>query len=397
MKEAGEMLKKAREAKNLSLHEIGLSLKINPKTLQAIEEGDMAKLPQKIFLRGFIKSYAQFLKLDVAEVLRASQELTVVNTIATPTMPGATTHAGPETPVTTTPNVNVTPATPKIFAGMDRTARLDNLKTTGPTPRKGLYVIMVVVLLLAVGFVARLVNRYQRERPVQKPVEEIAKDVAVPVPAESNELAKIAEASSSSDAAAKTTSSATVTATANSVSSAASSSSSVPVAKAKEETKSTAPIMDNKSLSILSPVLPTAPIVTSKPAVAAAPSAATKSTSSAPSTVATTSSAASAATSSAVSSAKKEKPKKVMTPEELANAKPQEVIIEALNKVQIQYTLEDNSVATIQLNPEEIHTFKGKFINLEISDGGSVSVITNGRERGIPGKIGKPVTLHYPK
>jgi transcriptional regulator with XRE-family HTH domain len=70
MKKTGEFLKKAREDKGLSIHEIGLSLKINPKILKQIEEGDKDNLPAKTFLRGFVQSYALFLKVDPIEVLR---------------------------------------------------------------------------------------------------------------------------------------------------------------------------------------------------------------------------------------------------------------------------------------------------------------------------------------
>src|SRR6185312_15354404 len=55
MRKIGEILKSEREKKDLSLHEIGMSLKINPKILKAIEESDEKNLPAKTFLRGFIR------------------------------------------------------------------------------------------------------------------------------------------------------------------------------------------------------------------------------------------------------------------------------------------------------------------------------------------------------
>ena len=64
MKKTGELLKKVREDKGLSLHEIGLSLKINAKILKQIEDGEKDNLPAKTFLRGFVQSYANYLKLD---------------------------------------------------------------------------------------------------------------------------------------------------------------------------------------------------------------------------------------------------------------------------------------------------------------------------------------------
>ena len=70
MKRTGEILKKERESQGLSLHEIGLSLKINSKILKAIEEGNSTQLPAKTFLRGFVQSYASYLKLNVEDVLK---------------------------------------------------------------------------------------------------------------------------------------------------------------------------------------------------------------------------------------------------------------------------------------------------------------------------------------
>ncbi|MCK6598981.1 MAG: helix-turn-helix domain-containing protein, partial [Bdellovibrionaceae bacterium] len=74
MKRTGELLKKVREEKGFSLHEIGLSLKINPKILRQIEDGEQNNLPAKTFLRGFVQSYANYLKLDSDEVLKIFSE-----------------------------------------------------------------------------------------------------------------------------------------------------------------------------------------------------------------------------------------------------------------------------------------------------------------------------------
>ncbi len=74
MKKTGALLRKVREEKGLSLHEIGLSLKINPKILKQIEDGEQNNLPAKTFLRGFVQSYSIFLKLDSDEVLRIFSE-----------------------------------------------------------------------------------------------------------------------------------------------------------------------------------------------------------------------------------------------------------------------------------------------------------------------------------
>ena len=79
--------------------------------------------------------------------------------------------------------------------------------------------------------------------------------------------------------------------------------------------------------------------------------------------------------------------------------KPVEVIVEALNKVEIKYSFgSDSKVSTLTLNADEIHTFKSKAkLQLEFSDGGAVSLIINGRDRGVPGKMGQSLKLNFPK
>lgn len=74
MKITGEMLKNERINKNLSLQDVATSLKLNSKMVASIEAGDMDALPAKTFVRGFVKSYAQLLKLDPDVVLRQFQE-----------------------------------------------------------------------------------------------------------------------------------------------------------------------------------------------------------------------------------------------------------------------------------------------------------------------------------
>lgn len=73
MVNVGKILKDEREAKGISIYEVSMSLKINAKVLTLIEAGEFTSpaLPSKIFIRGFIKSYSQHLKLNVDEMLKA--------------------------------------------------------------------------------------------------------------------------------------------------------------------------------------------------------------------------------------------------------------------------------------------------------------------------------------
>jgi cytoskeleton protein RodZ len=74
MKITGELLKSERINKNLSVQDVALSLKLSSKIVNAIEAGNLDNLPTKTFVRGFVKSYAQLLKLDADVVLRQFQE-----------------------------------------------------------------------------------------------------------------------------------------------------------------------------------------------------------------------------------------------------------------------------------------------------------------------------------
>jgi len=80
-----------------------------------------------------------------------------------------------------------------------------------------------------------------------------------------------------------------------------------------------------------------------------------------------------------------------------AAQRPAEVIVEALNKVSIKYSLSEGKWETLELQADQVHTFKSRTgVKLEVSDGGSISVIVNGRDRGVPGKIGQSINLSYP-
>lgn len=74
MKITGELLKAERIKKNLTIAEVATTLKLSSKIITALEAGDIDELPAKTFIRGFVKSYASLLKLDVDLILRQFQE-----------------------------------------------------------------------------------------------------------------------------------------------------------------------------------------------------------------------------------------------------------------------------------------------------------------------------------
>jgi cytoskeleton protein RodZ len=66
---AGATLKAAREAAGLSLDAVAQQLKLAPRQVQALEDGDYQHLPGRTFVRGFARNYARFVHLDADAVL----------------------------------------------------------------------------------------------------------------------------------------------------------------------------------------------------------------------------------------------------------------------------------------------------------------------------------------
>jgi cytoskeletal protein RodZ len=73
MKEIGEKLRAAREAKHISLQEIQEITKIRRRYLEAIETGATEVIPGEVYRRGFIINYANAVGLDGEELLRQSE------------------------------------------------------------------------------------------------------------------------------------------------------------------------------------------------------------------------------------------------------------------------------------------------------------------------------------
>jgi cytoskeleton protein RodZ len=72
MGQVGDRLRQAREAKRLTLEQVEEITKIRRRYLQALEEEDYGQLPGEVFIRGFLRNYAQALDLDPDEILEAA-------------------------------------------------------------------------------------------------------------------------------------------------------------------------------------------------------------------------------------------------------------------------------------------------------------------------------------
>ena len=70
----GENFQRAREAKGLTLEEAAARTRILPQYLKAVEDNNYAKLPDEVFAKGFVRSYARILGLDETTVIRQFDE-----------------------------------------------------------------------------------------------------------------------------------------------------------------------------------------------------------------------------------------------------------------------------------------------------------------------------------
>ncbi len=60
----GSLLRQTREARGLTLTEVANDTLIRSQYLQALEEADLSRLPEPVYVQGFLKHYANYLGLD---------------------------------------------------------------------------------------------------------------------------------------------------------------------------------------------------------------------------------------------------------------------------------------------------------------------------------------------
>lgn len=66
----GEALKEARIRKSITLEDVHAKLKIHPRVLQLLEENKFDKLPSPLFVKSFLRSYADFLEVNPNEIVK---------------------------------------------------------------------------------------------------------------------------------------------------------------------------------------------------------------------------------------------------------------------------------------------------------------------------------------
>ena len=72
----GQYLREVRESLGVSLPDVAQHLNIRQKYLEGIEAGDISMIPGKIYARGYLLNYAEFLQLDHAALGELFDRLT---------------------------------------------------------------------------------------------------------------------------------------------------------------------------------------------------------------------------------------------------------------------------------------------------------------------------------
>lgn len=376
MKRTGEILRQAREAKGLSINELALSLKINSKALTAIEEGDLSKLPARTFLRGFVQSYAQALKIDVDEVLGVFAE--EMGTTRPQPMPAPSATAPnvpgplPANPLKAVPDTPVAP--PIASPAMSRVPVADGgLKELQESNRLRivLFSSLVVVLVMLIIGTKKVIDRYQREKET---AEIVVSNPLEHAPDETPEATETEPPASAEKPVEKT-----VETSAEKPADPAAEKSSPPVEKAKPSIP----------VSTFAPLMPTNPI----PMRSESPAMIMKKAPPPP-----------PAETKPAEPEKPEEPAKPAVAEEKKPAEPAkpapkksiELIIEALDSVDVEYVGGTGPSQKIRLEADQVHTIRSKSgLKLTVSNGGAVNLILNGRDIGVPGGLGSPATLTY--
>jgi transcriptional regulator with XRE-family HTH domain len=74
MSDLGKTLSQARVARGLTLEDCERDTRISKRYLDALEREDWRVFPAPVYSRAFLRTYAQYLGLDAAQVLRGYQE-----------------------------------------------------------------------------------------------------------------------------------------------------------------------------------------------------------------------------------------------------------------------------------------------------------------------------------
>ena len=94
MQSVAEQLRKGREQRKLTVYDVAGATKIRTDHVRALEEGDYRVFAAPVYIRGFVRSYGNLLKLDVPNLMAALEgELAEIKEFNEPSLGGKRGHA----------------------------------------------------------------------------------------------------------------------------------------------------------------------------------------------------------------------------------------------------------------------------------------------------------------
>lgn len=336
----GAFLKEEREKRGFTLQEVGLSLKVSLKILQGIESGDNSNLPAKAFVKGFVKSYAQYLKLDVNHVLELFNQQ----------------YGEPEKTIEPAPQNIETKITAEASSKNSPTAKVSKKPESKRIEEASSFNWGPAVILASLGLLIviawSIVSNYESQSSIETTVVSAEEN---PEPTSNSDLTTTTglNTENGSDTSALLALNPTTTIPLNDSSKNPNLITSAPTTLAPTTT------LPAPTTTALKTLVPTT-VPTTKVNV-------------------TTSSTTSSSTTTT-------KPKTSI-----------EVILEAKTASQFKYSIDGMPSKPLSLAADEVHTFRGKeSVELDLEDAGAYNVIVNGRSRGAPGASGTPLKVKYP-
>jgi cytoskeletal protein RodZ len=136
----GLCLRKAREARSLTLGDIAAATKVPRSCLELLEAADLAQLPAEVFVRGFIRSYSRVVGLAEAEPLAMYDRTLKALTDAKRAQ-------------------SAKPVVDPTIAGLEGQALEDDRDGMAPRRGLGLAVFVIILLLIATITLSLLLRR----------------------------------------------------------------------------------------------------------------------------------------------------------------------------------------------------------------------------------------------
>ncbi len=149
----GSYLKHERELRGVPLEEISGATKIHIRFLKALEENSFDQLPGEVFIKGYIRSYANVIGSDVEEMLNIYEE-----------------SVGRKNQENTSEEISASKAQPKTILAY------------------GLLILLIVGLLFGVGFLIK--TGAGGDKPEEEKASSLQKQVVVPEPSISSSLSE---------------------------------------------------------------------------------------------------------------------------------------------------------------------------------------------------------------